>query len=37
MRQLFETRLDRKFPSDEIRSALEAAIKEFKQTSNYAE
>src|SRR6266496_2130782 len=37
MRQIFETRLDRKFPSDEIRSALEAAIKEFKQTSNYAE
>jgi F-type H+/Na+-transporting ATPase subunit alpha len=37
MRKIFETRLDRKFPSDEIRSALEAAIKEFKQTSNYAE
>ena len=37
MRQIDETRLDRKFPSDEIRNALEAAIKEFKQTSNYAE
>jgi F-type H+-transporting ATPase subunit alpha len=37
MRKIDETRLDRKFPSDEIRSALEAAIKEFKQTSNYAE
>ncbi len=37
MRQIDENRLDRKFPSDEIRSALEAAIKEFKQTSNYAE
>ena len=37
MRQIDETRLDRKFPSDEIRSALETAIKEFKQTSNYAE
>jgi F-type H+/Na+-transporting ATPase subunit alpha len=37
MRKIFETRLDRKFPSDEIRSALEGAIKEFKQTSNYAE
>jgi F-type H+-transporting ATPase subunit alpha len=37
MRQIDETRLDRKFPSDEIRSALEAAIKEFKQTSNYVE
>jgi len=36
-RQIFDTRLDRKFPSDEIRSGLEAAIKEFKQTSNYAE
>src|SRR3954466_4100594 len=37
MRQIYETRLDRKFPSDEIRGALEAAIKEFKQTSNYSE
>ncbi|HEX9439527.1 MAG TPA: F0F1 ATP synthase subunit alpha [Roseiflexaceae bacterium] len=36
-RQIFDTRLDRKFPSDEIRSGLEEAIKEFKQTSNYAE
>jgi len=37
MRQIYETRLDRKFPSDEIRSTLEAAIKEFKQTSDYSE
>ncbi|MEO7911264.1 MAG: F0F1 ATP synthase subunit alpha [Roseiflexaceae bacterium] len=37
MRQIFENRLDRKFPSDEIRSTLEGAIKEFKQTSNYSE
>jgi F-type H+-transporting ATPase subunit alpha len=37
MRKIYETRLDRKFPSDEIRGELEAAIKEFKQTSNYAE
>jgi len=36
-RKIYETRLDRKFPSDEIRSELEAAIKEFKQTSNYGE
>src|SRR6476620_6016682 len=37
MRKIDETKLDRKFPSDEVRSALEAAIKEFKQTSNYSE
>jgi F-type H+-transporting ATPase subunit alpha len=37
MRKIDETRLDRKFPSDEIRGALESAIKEFKQTSNYSE
>ncbi|HNP70328.1 MAG TPA: F0F1 ATP synthase subunit alpha [Kouleothrix sp.] len=36
-REIFENRLDRKFPSDSIRNALETAIKEFKQTSNYAE
>jgi F-type H+/Na+-transporting ATPase subunit alpha len=36
-RKIYETRLDRKFPSDEIRGALEAAIKDFKQTSNYGE
>jgi len=37
MRKIDETRLDRKFPSDEIRNALEGAIKEFKQTNTYAE
>jgi F-type H+-transporting ATPase subunit alpha len=36
-RAVYENRLDRKFPSDEIRNKLEAAINEFKQTSNYAE
>jgi F-type H+-transporting ATPase subunit alpha len=36
-RKIYDTRLDRKFPSDEIKGALEAAIKEFKQTSNYSE
>jgi len=36
-RKIYDTRLDRKFPSDEIRGELETAIKEFKQTSNYAE
>jgi F-type H+-transporting ATPase subunit alpha len=36
-RTIFEYRLDRKFPADSIRSALESAINEFKQTSNYSE
>ena len=36
-KQIFENRLDRKFPSPEIKTALENAIKEFKQTSNYSE
>jgi F-type H+/Na+-transporting ATPase subunit alpha len=36
-RAVYENRLDRKFPSDEIRNNLEAAINEFKQTSNYNE
>ena len=36
-RTIYENRLDRKFPSDDIKNGLEAAIKEFKQTSNYAE
>ncbi|MFL5800187.1 MAG: F0F1 ATP synthase subunit alpha [Roseiflexaceae bacterium] len=35
-RMIYENRL-KKFPSDEIKSALEAAINEFKQTSNYSE
>ncbi|MBK9710699.1 MAG: F0F1 ATP synthase subunit alpha [Kouleothrix sp.] len=36
-RAVFENRLDRKFPSDTVRKALEGAITEFKQTSNYSE
>jgi F-type H+/Na+-transporting ATPase subunit alpha len=36
-RLIFDNRLDRKFPSDEVKNALESAIKEFKQTSDYAE
>jgi F-type H+-transporting ATPase subunit alpha len=36
-KMIFENRLDRKFPSPEIKTALENAIKEFKQTSNYSE
>ena len=36
-RAIYENRLDRKFPSDEIKNALENAIKEFKQTSDYSE
>ncbi len=31
-----DNRLDRKFPSDEVKNALVAAIKEFKATSNYS-
>jgi F-type H+-transporting ATPase subunit alpha len=34
---IYDNRLDKKFPSDEIKNALENAIKEFKQTSNYTE
>jgi F-type H+-transporting ATPase subunit alpha len=30
-----DNKLDRKFPSDEVKSALESAIKEFKSTSSY--
>jgi F-type H+/Na+-transporting ATPase subunit alpha len=36
-RVIYENRLDRKFPSENIRNGLEAAIQEFKQTSSYAE
>jgi F-type H+-transporting ATPase subunit alpha len=36
-RAIYENRNDRKFPSQEVKNALEGAIKEFKQTSNYAE
>ncbi|MFV9505382.1 MAG: F0F1 ATP synthase subunit alpha [Oscillochloridaceae bacterium umkhey_bin13] len=34
--QIRENRLDKKFPSDAIKNALIAAIKEFKTTSNYS-
>ncbi|WP_028459296.1 F0F1 ATP synthase subunit alpha [Chloroflexus sp. Y-396-1] len=33
---IYDNRLDRKFPSPEVKEALEAAIKEFKATSNYS-
>ena len=33
---IYDTRLDRKFPSAEIKSSLEKAIVEFNQTSNFA-
>jgi F-type H+-transporting ATPase subunit alpha len=36
-RLIYENRLDRRFPSDEVKNALENAIKEFKQTSDYSE
>jgi len=34
---IFENRLDRKYPSPDLRASLESAIKEFNQTSNYSE
>jgi F-type H+-transporting ATPase subunit alpha len=36
MKQLYEQRLDRNFPSPELKTALDNAIKEFKQTSDYS-
>jgi F-type H+-transporting ATPase subunit alpha len=36
-RMIYDNRLDKKFPSDEIKNVLENAIKEFNQTSNYSE
>ncbi len=37
LKAIYDNRLDRKFPSPEIREGLENAIKEFKQTSTYTE
>jgi F-type H+-transporting ATPase subunit alpha len=34
---IYENRLDRKYPSPELRASIEAAINEFNQTSNYSE
>jgi len=31
-----DNRFDRKFPSDEVKKAIESSIKEFKATSNYS-
>jgi F-type H+-transporting ATPase subunit alpha len=36
MKQIFENRLDRKFPGPELKERLESAISEFKQTSDYS-
>jgi F-type H+/Na+-transporting ATPase subunit alpha len=36
-RSIFEQRLDRKFPQPELKAAIEGAITEFKQMSNYTE
>ncbi|MEY3988995.1 MAG: hypothetical protein RI985_76 [Chloroflexota bacterium] len=36
-KSIYENRLDRKYPSPELRASLEAAINEFNQTSNYSE
>jgi F-type H+-transporting ATPase subunit alpha len=33
---IFENRLEKKFPSPDIKQSLENAIKEFKQTSTYS-
>jgi F-type H+-transporting ATPase subunit alpha len=34
---IYENRLDRKYPPADVKTALDSAIKEFKQTSNYTE
>ncbi|NJP06260.1 MAG: F0F1 ATP synthase subunit alpha [Chloroflexaceae bacterium] len=34
-KMMYDNRLDRKFPSPEVKTALENAIKDFKQTSSY--
>jgi F-type H+-transporting ATPase subunit alpha len=36
-RLIYDNRLDRKFPSDEVKNALEGALNEFNQTSTYTE
>jgi F-type H+/Na+-transporting ATPase subunit alpha len=36
-RAIFEQRLDRKFPQPELKTAMEGAITDFKQMSNYTE
>lgn len=36
MKQVYDNRLDRKFPAPEIKDGLDAAIKEFKQTSDFS-
>lgn len=36
MKQVYDNRLDRKFPAPEIKNGLDAAIKEFKQTSDFS-
>jgi F-type H+-transporting ATPase subunit alpha len=36
-REIDQTKTDKKFPSDNLRNALESAIKEFKQTNVYTE
>jgi F-type H+/Na+-transporting ATPase subunit alpha len=36
-RLIYDNRLDRNFPSDEVKNALEGAINEFLQTSDYSE
>lgn len=36
-KRIYDSRLDKKFPTPEVKDALEGALKEFKQTSNYSE
>jgi F-type H+-transporting ATPase subunit alpha len=35
LKLIYDNRLDRKFPSPDVKATLDAAIKEFKQTSSY--
>jgi F-type H+/Na+-transporting ATPase subunit alpha len=37
LRSVFDNRLDRKFPSPELKQQIEGAINEFKQTNTYGE
>ena len=37
LKGIYDNRLDRKFPPEDVRTALENALKEFNQTSSYSE
>jgi F-type H+-transporting ATPase subunit alpha len=37
LKQIYDNRLDKKFPPEDVKQAMISAIKEFKSTSNYSE